>query len=53
MLKKVNIKHVADAVKLNWLIQNILVKIVLQKMDFIVYVNVAEIKRNLDLVKKL
>jgi hypothetical protein len=43
--KKANIKDVAVAAKLNWLIINILVKIKPAKMDFILFANVAEIAR--------
>jgi hypothetical protein len=45
MKKKVNISVAVAAVKLNWLITNILVKIKPVKMDFIPFVNAAEIVR--------
>ena len=45
MKSPVNIKNVVDAARLNWLTINILVKIKLAKMVFIVSANVAEILR--------
>jgi hypothetical protein len=45
MRKKVNIKSVADAARLNWHIINILVRIKLPKMDFIQFVKIAEMAK--------
>jgi hypothetical protein len=46
MSKKVNIKDAVDADKLSLRKIDILVKMALAKMAGIVYVNLAEIKRN-------
>jgi hypothetical protein len=45
MRKKVNIKNVADAARLNWHIINILVRIKLPKMDFIQFAKIAEMAK--------
>jgi hypothetical protein len=45
MRKKVNIKSVVDAARLNWHIINILVRIKLPKMDFIQFVKIAEMAK--------
>ena len=45
MRKKVNIKSVVDAARLNWHIINILVRIKLLKMDFIQFVKIAEMAK--------
>jgi hypothetical protein len=45
MKKKENIKNAVDAVRLNWHIINILVKIKLQKMVFTQFVKIVETLR--------